>query len=500
MDSMRGYIKLLCLLGMLLVASIVGAGNTNAEPKFKSKQGMQFTLNPTLALSVSGYLTIPDLVSGTNVDSNEITVTVDTNAISGYFLFASVGDSEIDTDLVNTSNSNYAFSSLIIDTELASMANANDNTWGYAFKINNGNYSNYTGFGQPAGAGEIICPEPNPNSDPFTEVPVCYANGFLGSPGIIDTNTPADSTIVTFKIGAKASNSQPAGTYTNTINFYAVSRPLPEDKTIDDLQYMQDFATLTNAEKTTVLASMAEDTEYQLQDSRDGKWYYIAKLKDGNVWMTQNLDHDIVTTTDFYTPDNTDVPDYWTASTATYATGTTTWNESNTTPESYDPGNYCWSGGTNNDTLADCGTSLGEPNHYHLGNYYNWTAAVAMEDSSNYETDGEIMDQSICPAGWTLPTAGPETGSGSYENLLTGYGYSDYEMTNPYIWEDPLYFPLSGYWHGDLYGLGGVGNYWSSVVYDSGSAYYLHFDSFSYVYPDYNVYRDSGYSVRCVAR
>ncbi|MBR3246674.1 hypothetical protein IKF87_02210, partial [Candidatus Saccharibacteria bacterium] len=49
-----------------------------------------------------------------------------------------------------------------------------------------------------------------------------------GGVTLISTTDPADSKSVRFKIGARASQSQPAGTYTNTINFYAVTNPEPE--------------------------------------------------------------------------------------------------------------------------------------------------------------------------------------------------------------------------------------------------------------------------------
>ena len=62
---------------------------------------------------------------------------------------------------------------------------------------------------------------------------------------------------------------------------------------------MQDFASLTSSEKTAVLASMTASAQYTLKDSRDQKDYTVAKLADGNVWMTQNLDHDIVAETTY---------------------------------------------------------------------------------------------------------------------------------------------------------------------------------------------------------
>ena len=47
--------------------------------------------------------------------------------------------------------------------------------------------------------------------------------------------------------------------------------------------------------------------------------------------------------------------------------------------------------------------------HESIGNYYNWTAAIASNDSSSLTSDasGNISNNpqnSICPKGWRLPT------------------------------------------------------------------------------------------------
>ncbi len=464
------------LFGVLGLTSLVGVGSVHATLKFQTTQPVQFTFNPTLSLNVSGDLIVNNLTAGDNADSNEITVAVNTNVASGYYLTATAGTVSTNTNLVNTVNSNYLFTSLATDADLEDMDNADDNTWGYAFKVGSSSYGNYSGL-----------PLDSNN------------NGETGAV-LINTTDPADSKTVTFKIGAKAATGQPAGVYTNTINFFAVTAPLSEDKTINDLEYMQDFATLTTGEKSTVLASMAQDEEYQLEDIRDGKTYYISKLVDGNVWMTQNLDHDINSSYD-YNSTNTDVPTNWNDTlTDTYPEGDTTWNGSSNQPESYDPGDLCWDGayddshiGTLDNMAEYC--SQDDSSHYHIGNYYNWTAAVAMEDSSSYTTGLTDVDQSICPAGWRLPTY---SGNKSYDNLITAMSLTSGTSGN--IQDGPVYFVYGGVWYGSSYGVGGYGIYWSSVVYDDNDAYKLFFDVDGSLYPQDDDYRNDGISVRCVAR
>ena len=264
-----------------------------------------------------------------------------------------------------------------------------------------------------------------------------------------------------------------------------------------------------------------DESETTLIDTRDNKTYTVSKLKDGNCWMTQNLDHDIKTDgTVTYNSTTTDIPTAWTPSTATYPTGTTTWDYSNTTPESYNPGTLYWNGNLLPTDQASCEaaggtwdteyeycygfdlTSTTGDSHYHLGNYYNWTAAVAMNDSSSYTTDNQDVNQSICPANWTLPKSGNITTSGSFQYLVTQYGWdsSTGTMTNPYIWNSPIKASLSGHWDGSLGGVGSGGSFWSPMVLDSNSSYHLNAYFAGDVRPVSNYNRVGGISVRCLAR
>ena len=214
-----------------------------------------------------------------------------------------------------------------------------------------------------------------------------------------------------------------------------------------------------------ICAVTPEGTEKQLTDSRDGKSYYVAKLKDGKCWMTQNLDHDI-STTFAYTPDNTDIPANWTPDKSTYATSVTTWDKtatSNNIQQSYDPGDKIWNGVTNSGSLTINNMPQGTDQHYHLGNYYNWGAAVAMNNTASYTTDNTDVNQSICPKGWMLPKSGNITTAGSFRYLVSQYNWASKSMTNPYMWAAPLYFPLAGNWYGGSNDVAYTGLFWSSA-------------------------------------
>ena len=220
--------------------------------------------------------------------------------------------------------------------------------------------------------------------------------------------------------------------------------------------------------------------------------------------MTQNLDHSIGDIDGgTYTPADTDIPVDWTPSSSEYtkSTGDTSWTSSSTTPSSYDPGNLywdgtlneSWSGNLNNETVAEPSSTSGGT-HYHIGNYYNWTAAVAMNDSSSYTTYQDV-DQSICPAGWRLPTY---NGDKSYQALVSAESLA--AGTSGNVQSEPTYFVYSGYWY-DYFDRGGIGGgYWSSVATRSGVSMFR----FS-VDGDLNTDGTSspghfGYSLRCVAR
>ena len=454
------------VLGVAVLGAVgVGAVQEVGALTYQSSITQSFTFNEAISVSLSSpNLVISDLAPGSAGDSNVVTVSVTTNALNGYYLSATAGTSSTDTKLTNRSDSNYYFTSVATSADLDSLTA--DNTWAYRFSTDAGTtWSNYSGL--PLDADD---------------------DGETGKI-LIDTGDPLDNRSVDFQIGAKASAAQPAGEYTNVVNFYAVAYDAPS-------YIMQDVASWGS--------TLATGEQVDAIDNRDDKHYWVAKLADGNIWMTENLDHNIVTTPNFYTYANTDIghgatPNTsatWTASTATYTD--TTWEWTTTEPESYDPGDLCWNGvmDENWETTLDNGTVACTPeSHYQIGNYYNWTAAVAMNDSSSYTTNQTDVDQSICPAGWRLPTY---SGSKSYDTLVSTLNLTAGMDGN--IHSSPVFFPYAGVWNGGSWDVGSYGVFWSSVVWDSNLAYDLYFDVDGGLSPQDWDGRDYGISVRCAAR
>ena len=303
---------------------------------------------------------------------------------------------------------------------------------------------------------------------------------------------------------------------------------------IGDLTYMQDFASFSEAEKTSVLNSMTEGAEYKLEDNRDQTMYYIAKLADGNVWMTQNLDLDLISdpTTEGYvalTPANTNISEDWLPLRSTiYFTGTTVdgWQNDNNTPYSADPGDvYYYTSGTDEDdiqynSLAECkAAGHTDCSHYHAGNYYNWSAAVASNNTAEIAEPYINVETSICPAGWRLPknrNAESWTEGNEQDTMISSYngivgephsGCGGTCMVRDYldggfnkIRTAPLWLARSGGVKYGVLGAAGIsGYYWSSTGNVHDNAYYQVFYS-SYVNPASTIVRDGGQSVRCVAQ
>ena len=280
-------------------------------------------------------------------------------------------------------------------------------------------------------------------------------------------------------------------------------------------------------------AVSSENDTKRLIDKRDGKYYWVAKLKDGNCWMTQNLELDL-TAGESLTPELSDVSADWNPGATTFTSaqegvrGSSYYN----TVQSWNLGKYVWK--TPNST-SSCSpdTNFSESScasywqdasnmtpmtsyrtdgvsvegntydaHYLAGNYYSWEAATAGTGHS-YTSSGSQAPDSICPKGFELPLSHTNNNnvSGSFYNLLNQYGFtsSTGSGTNS-ITRAPLFFVRSGYVYPSSYldSAGLYGFYWSSVAYSSSGAYSLYFYS-RYVGPSDYSHRYYGLSVRCVA-
>ncbi len=472
-------ILILCFFSItFLTGSIFGislSGNNTSALTYSTNQDISFTFAPSLSITLSDTdLVIDTLAPGNTAESNTITVSVASNTPYGYALYADVGSNDTEStyyntsDLIRSDNINATFTSIATNASLSTLDT--DNTWGYSTSKDNGTtWSTYNGL--PTATSTI--------GSTSTSNPAV----------LIDTKLPADSQSIALKVAVRASTTQASGAYSNIINFYAVGKPEPI--------YMQETEAIKSQLKNN-------GDELQAIDIRDGKEYWVAKLADGNIWMTQNLDLDIVAGKKYTSKDTdlqySDIGTSWTANNST--TTSPSWAySSHYFPRSYDPGNYYWRGKIaynpgNNVTTAP--SDISEGAHYHIGNYYNWTAAVAMNNSSSYKNNPTDVNQSICPAGWRLPTY---NGDKSYQNLINIQNLT--AGTNGNIHAPPTYFVYSYHWNGNrvLEYIGQAGYYWSSTVQSDVYAYDLFFHyTGSLNTQSGNAYRAYENTIRCVMR
>ena len=537
-QSLRGNINrtVLGLVGVVMVSSIIGIG---ARVYADDVTDVVDTVNLTIPVSCtfgSGGGTYNDTMAGGTV--KEITanaITTSCNDTSGYAIYA-IGFSNNKYTSDTTGNNNDMITSLGSSHNITTSSN---NTYGSNWKMK---------LTSPV---DVTIESAFNNT--YTAIPSTYTK--VAS---YTTNTTGGS--ITPKYQITTGSSQPAGTYTGKVKYTLVhpstaSAPVacnPDATTIGDAVCLQDFA---GANHDAIVASMTAGTQYTKKDKRDGKTYTIAKLADGNVWMTQNLDLDL-DSTKTYTNEDTDIG--YNTSTGTYGTASWspmrstytatanqihewcnggTWNsqygycEVNNTPESYDPGNLYWNSTESdysdwNAYYASCDFSTSTPTcnqslnplstytgstgtaQYHLGNYYNWAAALATNDSSVYGNN-DLVEQSICPAGWTLPRIGE--GEDTFYALWNQYGFasSNYNDSNSNgqhdsgenaLWTSPLYFSAGGSFGGVLSRVGSDGTFWSPVADGSSVAWDAAFSVDGYSYPSVGLDRYYGYSVRCIAR
>lgn len=382
-------------------------------------------------------------VSGDSFSSASTRITIETNNQTGYILsIQTEGETNTLTNTVATSNQ------VINPVQGTNVTadNFDDNTWGY-------NLNPYT-------AGNT-----------FNAVPISPAE-------LQKTDTASDGPdtwILTF--GAKVAKNLPAGTYSNSVVVSAVANLTTV--TWDTIEYMQDMTSNICGSVATPAASVTDVPQKQLIDSHDGKSYWVAKLADGNCWMTQNLALDITAeglssvdsdlgwtgssyppTTKYWNSSSSYAPldttilspssetSVWAKNGAAY-TVTSSWHLTNTgtssgndyylaktdkTGCSSTTASACVSNGYLSTTMPAAG------NHALIGNYYSWNAATA--GTGGTITNTEATD-SICPRGWKLPTSN-NINSGSFGGLVGSQGvYSN--TTVDTISEAPIYFLRSGF-------------------------------------------------------
>ena len=428
------------------IASFVVISGVSALT-YQSNTTLEFTFEPVLSLSISNTnLTINSLVPGTVGTSSDVTVTVNTNSVTGYQLSAAVGNDStyLNTDLVNSHGST-SFTSLPMGANVNSLTD--NNTWGYT--LDSG--TSYSGLPH-------------------------YSSSIWKT--LKQTNDNSGGKTLTFGIGAKASSATVSGAYQNIIQFRVVANPVPNsfdeafmlaNKTrVGNYYAMQDMTSTICADVDAIPATT------HLIDTRDYNVYLVAKLSDGRCWMIDNLNLGSENLTTDLTPLNSNLSSTVAASTFN------SWRVS-ALSSTYDTGEFMTISGTDNNLGLKYGTSY---------NYY--VASGGSVSGSGYYSAAEY---DICPHGWKLPTGGY---SGEFKTLHNQYN-SETLLHNSiedggasFIYAGS--FGESGAVDQDSFGL-----YWGQTL-SSGSMMFRFYTSATETYDSGGLSRTESASIRCIAK
>ena len=256
--------------------------------------------------------------------------------------------------------------------------------------------------------------------------------------------------------------------------------------------YMQD---VTDEDLNGLIPNTGDTIE--LSDKRDNQGYSVARLADGKVWMTENLNLAGGTT---ISCDTSDCDSSYTIPT------TQGWQSGGKLPASstsgFDTNNYAYVYNSGNTT---CGSS--NPCY----SYYSWDAAT-LGSGRNITADNTDAPYSICPKGWHLPNTRTGTNSTSdFRALMIALGGSRSveaynNGTSPTgavmfgrITASPNYYRAGHYSSSGGGGFNITGFYLSSTSQNSTSNRQLYFGS-NIVNPINPTNRSYGASVRCVKK
>ena len=524
---------------VIISALILSLPRSSAENSSLDSVMLSIPTTCTLSATIDGEHSISTLGGTYTEDIGETTMKTICNDANGFSIYA-IGASR------SNEGSTVLASSLGEDYDIATGTATSGNTSNWAMKLATDSSAVYP-----------ITLEPGFNTNNYVSVPGTWTKVAHRTSGT-DTATEAEAITgasLSTTYAAYTTPAQPAGTYIGQVkyillhpntnenfmtlemafdHYIGTEHKIPLENSSDPntpTYYRMQDMTNQICQAATVMGGGAQ---MQLIDDRtnlDGKkrLYWIAKLADGNCWMTQNLDLDLIAN-HTYTHSDTDLgwhPNSFDANATWTLTGGpstiawdseagafTGWQNSHTFPYSADPGEkyYYTSNSTANDiqynSLQDCvSAGYADCEHYHAGNYYNWTTAIASNDSSVSQGGGNIQS-SICPAGWRLPNV---VNNDEFSRLLVYYDVitandSDTYSTNGFdaIRVTPLYFVRAGsIYEGSIGDVKSSGYYYSASVQGYNGAYYLSFSKSNIrtrFWNSYRQYRYSGQSVRCLAR
>ncbi len=292
--SLLGYSSL-GMLGLLVLAMLAPTVNTDthAESSTSREQRVNLNVQPVVSIAMDPAIEV-DITpkAGGSTSSSTTEFKVSTNSDTGFKVYLKSGsassNSLVNHDVVGGEAST---KEILATSKATTLSQFEANTWGYAVMEADTELS---------------------DSTVYQAVPKTVDNAIVETDKANVNLVSGNSYKLAF--GAKVDTSLPAGVYSNTMMISAVANPM-EITSLLDLTFMQDMSSeicdstpsafIPTGSSTVPSGTnhfnvtggiVDRDSPYylepvtkQLYDIRDGNMYWVAKLADGNCWMTQNL-------------------------------------------------------------------------------------------------------------------------------------------------------------------------------------------------------------------
>ncbi len=257
---LRGFAPAFLCAGLLSLVPAVNTFAATAGSPATIYSGVRNThLSSTASGPASASITIgQERIMG---DSPTLDASDDSNAGKYYYRIITANVSNVSSYTLSmqgvstnlTSENGYTIPSVTNDVAFTNMP---ANHWGY-------NIGNET----PSGS-TVFSAMPTGTPTPF------YSSGN----GAGSINEKKEMYI---SFAAKVDKRQPEGTYSNRVVVSIVAQPV-QVATFSGITTMQQMTS------SICSAARTHDTT-RLRDTRDGRFYWVTKLADGNCWMSQNL-------------------------------------------------------------------------------------------------------------------------------------------------------------------------------------------------------------------
>lgn len=456
-DDNLGKVALLAaggigIISLMLFAPCVITERVNATDETSGVSTQEVTVpEPTLSVSLSSAVELDIVPTSTGTTSSATaSLGITTTESDSYSIYLSAEGSGA---LVSADPDNTA--TIANTSTAATLAGLEANTWGYALS------------------------EDTPTSSTLYQTLPTNTDASILTVDTASTDGASDTYNLSF--GTKVDGNLPADTYTTEVTVSVVAAP--RAPTLSDITYMQDMT-------PEICATSQENETKRLIDSRDGKYYWVAKLADGNCWMTQNLALELNGIT--LTPEDSDVSSEWSPRDVMLDTMTQeTLNSStvrgwyfgeyvNFRPTEYKAHMHCnnstpiyspeecpsyyldVSNWTAIDAIDEDGQVIYETNntydaHYLTGAYYTWMAITAGTGIAGATTVS--ASESICPRNWQL------SGSLGYAGLIDSYSSAGSQVVDATDFVvAPLYYFRGGYVSSSYVDTTYNGPYWTSAA------------------------------------